>query len=169
MAKHQNTSSTIAPRVLTYIDDIRLDQKTPYGLFESDQGNRYLVTGNDDYKIAITLRHHSNQAFTWQRLTRRKIATGNWLGDGDIELVHRRHKQSLALVGTLGMDEFGASLLCHPGDSDCQWVNLGDVAYSQPLTDYDGWRILKDGRVFFEQLPRCASWQKVLPVSFTPP
>ena len=53
-------------------DHIPLDQNVPPGLFESDRGNKYLITDNPDHnfksKVAIALVHRKLRPFTWQAL-----------------------------------------------------------------------------------------------------
>lgn len=158
------------------IANIPLDEDTPCGLFETNRGERMLVTMNEDVKVAIILYHHTLLSFTWQRLTKKPLATGDWLGDFEVELVHRfRGRSGTYPLGTLGIMERSLHLDCHIGDGDHGdgypgGIHIGDIDYSDPLTDYDGWRILKDNRVFFEKLPRVANWPKVLSVrAIAPP
>lgn len=169
MTMKQKISSLTMALDVTMMFDIALDQETPCGMFESDQGDRYLVIEDEEGKLAIALRHRKRRPFFRHLLSQRKIATGNWLGNCELQLTHRSEANPMAqAVGTLGIDEGSVSLLCRQQRSNICWRPLARIPLSDPLTEYDGWRLMKAGCVFHEQLPGRENFPTVLPMNFAP-
>jgi len=145
------------------ITGMELSVSTPCGLFETDTGDRYLVTNAGIGKIAIILRHRTASCFSWTALTPLAIATGVWLGDGEIELTHLATPEGEEL-GTLSFVDRGwIYLRCRQECSGLAWIMIATTNETAEDKDYDGWRILKWGRTFFEWTPPQASFPLVLP------
>ena len=144
--------------------DIPLNVSTPTGIFESDSGNRYMVSVEQNNKIAIVLRHSRRPAFSWSKLAHSPLEQGNWLGDCELELTYRVTGRSESSYGQICLDSDDASVFCHAEHGDTNWLAIGTAGYSDLYGQYVGWRLLKNGQVFFEQKPDDVDWLKVLPL-----
>lgn len=73
----------------------RLHDRVPFGLFESDEGNRYLINHivkhpNQSFeaKVAIALVPRKLQPFTWQALSGIYMDHARWLGAYRLRFTH---------------------------------------------------------------------------------
>lgn len=63
-----------------------LNASTPPGLFEADNGERFIVSDDIEAMIAIVLRHHKLPTHTWLTLGNQSATVGRWWGPYRIEL-----------------------------------------------------------------------------------
>lgn len=128
-----------------------LDIEVPYGLFEAFDGAWYLITNDEDWKLAIVLAHSELPSFTCLRLRPRPLTGGRWWGAFHV----------LAGVAT---DDFGSldvgllsaegspklSLQCQTPLVYTRWLDIGQVtslredksAVSELGSEYRDWTII---------------------------
>lgn len=145
------------------ITGMELNVSTPCGLFETTTGERYIVTNDCIGEIAIALRHRTSQAFARIPLTSAATATGVWFGDGEIELIHVAPDDTNT-VGTLSIEEDGwINLICQRECGRASKHMIAGTSETAEVLSYDGWRILKGGKIFFEWMPPISTFPLVLP------
>lgn len=72
-----------------------IDAHAPRGVFETADGNIYLVSDSPGSRAAIALKHHSHKPFLLIELDHTPIDTGVWLGVGNLFLL-RNSKRTQA-------------------------------------------------------------------------
>lgn len=133
-----------------------LDQDTDYGLFETDDGNKFLITPDFGTKIAIALTHDHLPAFTWLPLIKEPWAPGLWLGPCRLRLTHRLLSPPASL-GEIGIIEDNVAMLCRSVDGQVGWIALGTIGdLKHDDCDFGGWAFEfgQTGDTFFALQPR---------------
>jgi hypothetical protein len=139
---------------------------TGFGLYQSQSGNKFLITRDFDVWIAITLYHPDLPAFTWLPFTERPGEKGRWLGPCEIRLTHMLPKGSQSSPGHIGILEHYLSMDCCSVDGQRHSIalgSIGDVKYHG--RKFDGWAldVLGSFDCFFGVTPRANSGSRPLP------
>ncbi|MXP27667.1 hypothetical protein GRI58_02375 [Porphyrobacter algicida] len=130
-----------------------LNAGTPPGLFESFEGDRYVVVHACNGRLAIVLSHQRLHSLTILRLGPDKLASGNGLGSGEIEFLNEAPNNVYNLGTILVEDDGFISLRARYEGTEVEWTMFAATEDHVPHGSYDGWRISKWGSVFFEQTP----------------
>lgn len=134
-----------------------LDLEVPYGLFEAFDGAWYLITNDEDWKIAVVLAHSELPSFTCLRLRPGPLTSGRWWGAFHVQAgvpTDDFGSTNVGLMSAYGWPHF--SLQCHGALVYTRWLDIGKVtslredksAASALGSDYDEWTIIcaKDER-----------------------
>lgn len=127
----------------------------PAGLFESDDGNKYIIAFEDGRAIAITLAHRTIPPFTCLDLREQAPQRGRWWGPYRLRLIHALPGSSRPrTTGTIGLFAGSVILDCRSVHDDLISRTLGyfpeDDGHDR---DYDGWIVeaVEGERLFFER------------------
>lgn len=141
-------------RAISVGDNTYLDADIPCGLFEACNGHRYLIARDNDFKFAVALTNRNLPTFTWQRLGSQPLEYGRWRGPCRLRLTHALAMDSSKTLGTVGIGDGSATLLCRTGKHRKNWMPLGLVGRAgYEFCDYDGWILeaISSGQPFFER------------------
>lgn len=133
-----NCSRNLSPGART-----TLDRDTPLGLFESTEGNRYVIARHVDCNLVIALRHKTLPRYTWQELTTEPLDLGRWWGAFRLRLTHAMSGEYFGNEhGIAAIGERRAAILCQSLSGDTYWRGLGRVGeVGLRYCDFDGWII----------------------------
>lgn len=143
--------------------ELALNDKTPCGLFETQEGNKYLVTdhamfgGEGMYRVAISLVHTTLPPWTWFALDEHASAIGHWHGPYRFRLLSVLEEEcAMGFPGVITTGDCHASIQCRDLDGGVEMLSLGYVGRNGfKFRDIDGWSIecQKFTRPFFEKPP----------------
>lgn len=141
LKSNRNRRTTDCSRNLSPGDQTTLDQDTPHGLFESADGNRYVVARHVDCNLAIALKHNTLPRYTWQELTTEPLDLGCWWGAFRLRLTHAMDGEYFGKEhGIAAIGERRATILCPSLSGDSYWRELGPVGeVGLRYCDFDGW------------------------------
>jgi hypothetical protein len=136
-----------------------LCERTPCGLFEDYDGNKYIVTNkylddrNQTVGVAIALIHSHLRPFTWQILDQQPLGDGCWYGSYRIRLVNALAEEcAMGFPGIVSIGDRHASIQCRDSDGACHMISLGYVGQKGfNFRDFDGRgrRVNRSRRSFF--------------------
>jgi hypothetical protein len=177
MERVSKTPVEIKIRHLSVGQHTFLDAGVPNGLFEADNGNRYLITHDDggyvDRKFAIVLQHFNLQRFSTLELTDQKLESGTWRGPYRLRLYHSfRGEAPVTEPGYVGVCVSGEVVLrCCGKKSHPDTLAIGNVGQKNggrvcsssknDWCDFDGWAIEPSDAAnsFFNRAPcRQRTW-----------
>ena len=168
----RNSHQPEAPAdVIEIVDEIgRPDECYPSGLFKTLNGDRYLLTVENEFNaFAIALQHKTFAPLTCRDLEPSTFPKGVQLGNCEIKLTHRCIFNSRRQpIGTLGINGQIISMLCRYRKG-AEWITIGQLDAPMPTMEYDGWQFVKDGEVFFEQAARHNAWPEALRLNIAHP
>jgi len=143
--------------------EVPLNDETACGLFESRQGNRYIITdhammGDDGmFRVAVSLVHKSLPPLTWFILDEHTSAVGRWHGPYRIRLLHVLVEEcAMGFPGVITTGDCHASIQCQDLHGRVEMVSLGYVGRKGfKFRDIDGWSIecSKFKNPFFQKPP----------------
>lgn len=157
--------------MIEIVDEIgRPDELYPSGLFKTLSGDRYLLTVENEFNaFAIALRHKKLAPLTCRELDTSTFPKGVQLGDCEIKLTHQCvYNVRRRPIGTLGINGHIVSVLCCYRKG-VEWVTIGHLDEPMPAMEFDGWQIIKDDEIFFEQVAEHNAWPEVLRLSIDHP
>lgn len=82
-----------------------IDVHAPRGIFETADGNIFLVSDSPGSRAAIALKHHSHKPFLLIELDHNPIDTGVWLGVGKFVLVEELEENAGDELGQLRIED----------------------------------------------------------------
>ncbi len=130
---------------VSVIEKMDLDCRTPFGLFETDNGNRFIISDDFEGRIAIVVEHPKLPAFTWLALGNKALDRGWWRGPFRVQLMSAWHgNPGKPKMGLLGFTGDCPALYCRGEDGEKQWVALGYAGAApndDAFPDFDGWSI----------------------------
>jgi hypothetical protein len=121
-----------------------LDDRTSHGLFESDEGDRYIVGADDERgPFAIVLRHRFVPVFTWHVLTNKSLITGRWWGPFRVRLTSSvGWDHYVQKPGTIFVMEKSIGIDCHYGIEGGSAMPFGVLLQSTgEVRDAESWVI----------------------------
>jgi hypothetical protein len=149
-AKHRSLSS----KGVKVGEICPLDIETPYGLFETFDGDWYLITDDGTWKLAIVLAHAELPSFACLRLKPQPLTGSRWWGEFNVRAGVPTDERYSREVGLLSDSSFPTlSLQCHTPFIYTQWVDVGEVTARHEKSknlpadglcgsDYDQWTII---------------------------
>ena len=131
-----------------------LDLEVPYGLFEGFDGDWYLISNNEECKLAIVLAHSELPSFTVLRLKPHPLTGGRWWGDFHVAAGVPIDDVDSTEVGVMSGEGWPKlSLQCHTRLVYTQWLAVGRVTalredFDRPRMDelgseYHSWTIIR--------------------------